>query len=99
MVGDHHIELVRRRGQIEVFVSDAQRRPVQPSAGSLTLDDSTTEPLRWAKRRFVAPDQPEAQRIEVVVILADGTRLALSFDVRTVAIETSGVWTTPSRRV
>ena len=29
MVGDYHIEVVRRRGEVQVFVSDAWRRPVE----------------------------------------------------------------------
>lgn len=29
MVDDHHIELVRRGGRAEAFVSDASRRPVE----------------------------------------------------------------------
>src|SRR5512139_186450 len=47
MVGDHHIELVRHRGQIQVFVSDASRRPVQPAQGWITFDGSAAMPLVW----------------------------------------------------
>ena len=35
MVGDRHLELVRRRGRIEVFTSDALRQPVAVRGGSL----------------------------------------------------------------
>lgn len=79
MVGDHHIEVVRHRGRVEVFVSDATRRPLQPTAVSVVFDRQAEVPLEWSDHRFVGADRSAARQIEALVTLA-GTKLALSFD-------------------
>ena len=80
MVGDHHIEVVRRRGQVEVFVSDAVRREVRPQRGWVVFDRSATTPLAWEDHRLVGPDRGGAREIEARVILPDTSELAISFD-------------------
>ena len=80
MTGDHHVELVRRRGRVEAFVSDARRRALRPSAGWVRFDGATSSPLRWRDDRLVADDVPEAQEVAVSVVLPDGTHLAADFD-------------------
>jgi hypothetical protein len=80
MVGDRHLELVRRRGQIEVFTSDAVRRPVAVTSGEVSFDGGDPRPLTRNEHRLVAPDEPQAGAVEIVVILEDGTRLATRFD-------------------
>jgi hypothetical protein len=79
MVGDHHVEVRRRNGLVEAFVSDATRRPVQPRAGWVVFDRTRREPLRWNGHHLIGPDRREARDTEVIV-LVDGNRLALSFD-------------------
>ncbi len=81
MVGDHHIEVVRRRGLVEVFVSDASRRPVQPRSGRVIFDSTATEPLAWKNHRLIAGDR-FATEIEAQVVLPDGQNAAISFDFR-----------------
>ena len=80
MVGDHHIELRRRGGQVEAFVSDAWRRPIEPQRARVVFDGTDTEPLAWKGHRLIGRDRTSASIIEVVVMLDDGTRLATSFD-------------------
>jgi len=80
MVGDHHIEVVRRMGKVEVYVSDARRQPLQATAAWAVFDDKVRRPLRWESPGFVGEDEPQADRVEAVVDLADGSHLALSFD-------------------
>ena len=80
MVGDHHLELVRGRDGIEVFVSDAWRRPLPARDGTLRFDGRDTRPLRWSGDRLVGPDVAGSRAVEAVVTLLDGTRLALTFD-------------------
>jgi hypothetical protein len=80
MVGDHHIELGRRQGHIEVYVSDAWRRPVRPKQGWILFDRGEKRSLRWDEHRLVGMDSVAARVAETVVILADGTQLAISFD-------------------
>lgn len=81
MVGDHHVEIRRRRGRIEAFVSDARRRPVRPREGFVAFDGDDTAPLVWKNRRLTGADRSDARIVEVVVVLDDGTRLETSFDV------------------
>jgi hypothetical protein len=80
MAGDHHLELVRGRGRVEAWVSDAWRRPVPASAGWAVFDASARVPLVWERDRLVGPDHAAAGAVEVVATLADGTRLAIVFD-------------------
>jgi len=79
MVGDHHIELLRRREIVEVFVSDARRAPVQPVRGEVVFDDESRAELLPYRQRMRAPDVPGAARLEVKVVLRDGTPLSWSF--------------------
>lgn len=79
MVGDHHIEVARRRGRVEVFVSDANRRPVTPQSGRVVFDRRKEVQLQWQDHRLTAVDRP-ATIVEARVRLVDGAELALSFD-------------------
>ena len=80
MVGDHHVEVRRRQGKVEAFISDAWRRPIQPREGWVVFEGADTMPLMWESSRLVGRDRTEASQIEAVVVLADGTRLDVSFD-------------------
>ena len=80
MVGDHHIEVRRHLRRVETFVSDAWRRSVHPREGWVVFEGATATPLRWENHRLVGSDQPDARVVEVIVVLSDGTRLAISFD-------------------
>jgi len=79
MVRDHHIELRRRNGLVEAFVSNATRGSVQPRAGWVVFDRSRREALRWNGHHLIGADQRAARETEVIVVV-DDQRLALSFD-------------------
>jgi hypothetical protein len=74
MVGDHHLEWVRRRGRLELFVSDALRNPLRP-AGAWLRVEGVALPMRWQDHRLVAAE-PGSRTVEVELLLADGTRLS-----------------------
>jgi hypothetical protein len=80
MVGDHHLELVRRSGRARVFASDARRRPLQPTLGWIAFDDMARMPLSWDGQGMGAPDLPEARSLTVDLELADGTQLTWTFE-------------------
>lgn len=80
MVGDHHIEVRRHAGVVEAFVSDARRRLVRPRAASAKFGDTQPTRLDWDRYRLIGPDVADTDRIEVIVILEDGTHLTLGFD-------------------
>ena len=79
MTGDHHVEIVRRDGRIEVFVSDAHRRPVDATSGRLTFADDKVVMLDRAEGKLVGADVPDASEVEVEATLNDGTKLAIAF--------------------
>jgi hypothetical protein len=80
MIGEHHVEVVRRRGRVEVFVSDATRRSVRPRSGTLVFDREQQAPLTWDDHRMTAADMPAALDVEARVVLDDGSELAIGFD-------------------
>jgi hypothetical protein len=80
MVGEFHIELRRHRGAVETFVSDAWRRPVQPREGWVVFDRGAVTALAWKDQRLVGPDTANAREVQAVVVLTDGTRLSIDFD-------------------
>lgn len=80
MVGDHHVEVVRRQGRVEVFVSDARREAITPRSGRVVFDRTDHAALVWRDHRFIADDRPAATEIEARVFLTDATELAISFD-------------------
>jgi hypothetical protein len=80
MTGEHHVELRRAGGRVEVFVTDAWRRPVWPRDAQVVFDGARPVPLQRVDDRLVAPDEATARTLEVVAVLADGTPLAVTFD-------------------
>lgn len=80
MAGDHHVELVRRGGRLELYVSDAWRRPLRPRDAHVVVDTTTRVPLRWDAVRSVGAVADRARTIEAVVTLHDGGRLAVTFE-------------------
>ena len=80
MVGDHHIEVRRAGGRVEVFVSDAWRRPIRPASVGARFDGGDVVALRSEAGRFVAEDLPGAAEIEVAVSLSARETLSTTFD-------------------
>ena len=77
MVDDHHLEVATAGERIEVYVSDALRRPVQPTGGSVVFDDGTRGTLAWQGYRLVADAPPDFAWAEYEIRLADGVVLAI----------------------
>lgn len=80
MSGDHHLEIVRRSGRLEIFVSDARRRIVDAAGGRIAFDGGEEVILEKRGGRFVTADRPAARRVGVVVLLEDGTRVEVDFE-------------------
>ena len=79
MSGDRHVEIVRRADRIEVFVSDAQRRPLAIAGGRLTFDGAAAVPLVIAGDRLVGDDTGSSRDVEVHAELTDGTSVRIDF--------------------
>ena len=79
MSGDHHVELLRREGRVEVFVSDAERRPLAVSSGRITFDGLGVMPLLKSDDRLVGDDVISARDVEVRADLANGNTVTMGF--------------------
>jgi hypothetical protein len=66
MVGDHHLELVERDTLLEVYVSDAVRRPLRPSAARLVDANGAERALGWADSHVVVTPPLEG-RLELTL--------------------------------
>jgi hypothetical protein len=79
MVGDFHLELVARGDRVELFTSDALRRPLHPVEGWVAFDGAAASPLEWRDERMVGAGASGAREANAAVALADGTRLEWRF--------------------
>ena len=80
MVGDLHVEVVRRSGVIEVHPSDAYRRPLIAVGGRLELPGGATVPLVWQSDRLVGRGVEEAPELTCSIQLADGRVLRMTVE-------------------
>ncbi|MFN2377317.1 MAG: hypothetical protein ABR538_12325 [Candidatus Binatia bacterium] len=53
MLGDRHLEIVEEGTSLELYVSDAERRPLKALAASIAFDDGERQPLLWSGYRLV----------------------------------------------
>jgi hypothetical protein len=81
MVGEVHLEVVRRAGVIEVHATDAYRRPLRAVGGRVELPGGVTVPLGWREGRLVGPDTDPGPEVTCSVEFADGrsARLTVEF--------------------
>ncbi|MEO8605533.1 MAG: hypothetical protein ABI629_23390 [bacterium] len=77
MIGEYHLEIVDAAPAIEVYPSDARRRPLTPASGRVAFDAAPPRPLTWQRDRLVAPTAAGWQRVAVEVTLSDGQILAV----------------------
>jgi len=64
---------------VEVYVSDAWRRPVRAASASLAVDGGAPIELRAEDERLVADTRLDGGEATVTVVLPDGKRLAITF--------------------
>ena len=83
MVGDHHLELVRLGGAIEIYTSDAHRRPIRPVGGSVSFDGGEAQTLAWNGYRLVGADVPQARTARCNLDLREGERLEIELPLPT----------------
>ena len=79
MIGDYHLEVRRRMGQVEVFVSDANRTPVRARSGWLSVGGAPRERLHPGRDRLTAPDPSPHADLRVEVELEDASVLVWDF--------------------
>lgn len=57
MLGDRHLEIVEGATTLELYVSDAERRPLKALAATIAFDGAGPQPLVWSGYRLVV-DRP-----------------------------------------
>jgi len=73
MVGDFHVEVVEGAKRIELYVSDAERRPLEASSVEATYDGRREGEVRWDSYRLVAPRPPGYSVADYRIRLGSGT--------------------------
>ena len=76
MIGDHHVELRRSGGVVELFVSDATRRPVRPRAAYLSTVAGGRVGVAISGDRLMTP--APSDEFEIEIQLQNGTTLRWS---------------------
>ena len=77
MLGDHHLELVRSAGQVELYVSDSERRPLVPRAASVAFDGGERRMLAWSGYRSVAHAPERFEWADYRIDVGSGPPLAI----------------------
>lgn len=77
MVGDYHLEVVDRGTLIELYLSDASRRPLRPTSSSVAFDGGRETSLAWRSYRSVVPKPPDSTTALYHVSVRNGPLLTL----------------------
>jgi len=72
MLGNHHLEIVERAGTLELYVSDAERRPLRPENASIAFDANPAVPMVWSSYRMTAPHPARYEWADYRIALPDG---------------------------
>jgi hypothetical protein len=79
MLGDHHVELVDRDGAIQLYLSDASRRPIRPAWASVSFDGGPEIPLLWRGYRSFVRKPPDSHTGLYRLSVGDGSPLVLKW--------------------
>ncbi len=77
MVGDYHLEVVDDGTLIEIYLSDASRRPLRPASSSVAFDDGPETSLAWRSYRSVVPKTPGSTKALYQVSVRNGPLLTV----------------------
>lgn len=78
MVGETHLEIVRHGEDIEIYLSDAYRRPMNAVGGRISFGDEPATALVWNEDRLSAHDDPRFDVVTIQVRFPDGTDLDIN---------------------
>lgn len=71
MVGDFHIELVEIGDTVHIHLSDAERRPLPPTSGTIVFDTGTRQQLARSSTFLLAPVDKNAREVTVSVATSE----------------------------
>jgi hypothetical protein len=86
MLGNHHLEIVEKQGELELFVSDAERRPVRPEAATIAFDTDPPRTFAWASYRMTVSKPAAYEWADYRIALANQPPLAIRLPARGVAM-------------
>jgi hypothetical protein len=55
MLGNHHLEIVEGGDRLDLYVSDAERRPLHPESATIAFDASPATNFVWSGYRMTVP--------------------------------------------
>jgi hypothetical protein len=77
MLGDHHLETVEKDGALELYVSDAERRPLRPEAATIAFDGEAAAPMEWSGYRMTVSLPARYAEAEYRIALAGAAPLTI----------------------
>ena len=79
MLYDYHLELVEHQDAVELYLSDAFRRPLRPASCEVTFDDRPPTPCEWRSHRSVVAKPIGAKSGVYRVWVEEGAPLTVKF--------------------
>ena len=79
MLRNAHVELIDNRDHVEVYLSDAKRRPVRPTSCEAAFDGAAPQPCEWRRYRSVVAKPKSALVGRYAITTNDGSRLELKY--------------------
>ncbi len=79
MLHDYHLELVEQQDAVELYLSDAFRRPLRPASCEANFDNHPPTPCEWRSHRSVVAKPIDAKSGVYQVWVDDGAPLMLKF--------------------
>lgn len=77
MIGQYHLEIVEAGHAVELYVSDALRRPLRPRSGSVSFDGRPAQVLDWSGYRLTATTPPVYGAAEYSIAFEEGPPLSI----------------------
>ena len=77
MLGNHHLEIVERGDRLDLFVSDAERRPIRPESATIAFDGDPARPFAWSGYRMTVGRPAVYGQADYRIALAGGAPLTI----------------------
>jgi hypothetical protein len=86
MLGNHHLEVVQKEGGVELYLSDASRRPERETFATVAFDDGAPRALEWEGYRLVAAGPASWREAEYRIGVAGEPPLTIRIPARGVSM-------------
>jgi hypothetical protein len=86
MLGNHHLEIVEKDAVLELFVSDAERRPIRPESATIAFDTDPARSFAWSSYRMTVARPASYDWADYRIEIASGPPLAIRLPARGIAM-------------